>query len=146
MEYYNSNDLLKRRTDIALWMCAQNKKIVNHYNYGEALSREYIMHLEYIDGAMDAMSCYTPVTTEVDDGVINCLPESQLDKLFNNVTVITGLCWQPKGITYRNELDEPTEVGNITDSLGFPITTVTGTGFIGISKKRAVKNILNNIS
>ena len=133
MEYYNSNDLLRRRTDIALWMCAQTTKITNHYNYGELLSTKYIMHLEYLSGAMNAMSCYTPVTSEAEDGVINCLKESQLDKLFNNVSNITGLCWQPKGITYIGQIDQPTEAGEVTDTAGDPITTTFGTGVIGIT-------------
>ena len=146
MDYYNSNDLLKRRTDIALWMCAQNKKIVNHYNYGELLSQKYIMHLEYMDGAMEAMSCYTPITTALQDGVDNCLTEAQLDKLFNNVTTITGICWQPKGITYRNAPTNPTEDGAICDSAGDPITTNYGNGFMGISVPAVPNNIQTQIS
>tara|TARA_R110002126_G_scaffold127296_1_gene269489 strand:- start:5971 stop:6435 length:465 start_codon:yes stop_codon:yes gene_type:complete len=133
MEYYTSNDLLKRRADIALWMCSQTKKISNHYNYGELLSQKYIMNLEYLSGAMDAMSCYDPVSSELEDGVINCLKESQLDKLFNNVSNITGLCWQPKGITYVNQINQSIEAGEITDTAGDPISTTSGNGVIGIT-------------
>ena len=56
-----------------------------------------------------------------------------LDKLFNNVSNITGLCWQPKGITYIGQIDPPTEAGEVTDTAGDPITTTFGTGVIGIT-------------
>jgi hypothetical protein len=134
MEYYNSNDLLKRRTDIALWVCAQNKKIVNAHKYGELLSAKYDLELKYILATMDAMGCYEPITTEAEDGVVNCLKENELDCIFNNVSIITGLCWQPKGVTYRNAFVQPQEEGQIGT-----VTTNTGTGVLCIASPRLKK-------
>jgi len=100
--FYTSDDLLVRRTAIARWICNQVSKLINHFSYGELLFQEESMNLQYIIASLEAISCYTPITVTTDDGVANCLSESDLDKFFINITKITGLCFLPKGSTYQD--------------------------------------------
>ena len=116
-EYFNANDLLIRRVQTADWMCAQSRKIVNMVNYGEIVSADYKNHLAYIAAAMDAIGCYTPITTEAQDGVDNCLTEAEAEQIFKNITAITDLHWQEKGITYRNQVTESDAYGTITSTV-----------------------------
>jgi len=93
------------------------QKFANQICYGELIPQQTTMNFQYIVAALEAMQCYSPITTETEDGVDNCLTELNLDNFFNNVTDITGLCFLPKGSTYRPaalpdpEIVAPLELG-----------------------------------
>lgn len=117
VEYFNSNDLLIRRVQTADWLCKQSKKIVNMVHYGELVSADYKNKLLYVVAAMEAIGCYEPITSEDEDGVNNCLTEAEAEQIFENISKITGLCWQEKGVTYRNQPVEPDCYGIITENV-----------------------------
>lgn len=112
--FYTSDDLLMRRVHIAIWLCGEAKKIVKQVCYGELVPQKHNIKIQYINASLEAIECYTPITSEDQDGVDNCLTESQLDSFFNNITEITGMCFLPKGSTYRPAaLADPEVLGPI---------------------------------
>ena len=123
-EFYTANDLLVRRVKMAEWICSQLKKFVNYYHYGQSISRECIMHQEYMVALLESIECYTPITLTAEDGVNNCLTEAKLDKVFNNVEDITGLCFLAKGTTYSPNYDASVPLLQVTLNNG---TTVVQT-------------------
>jgi len=112
--YYTSNDLLVRRVWMADWICDQMDKIAKQICYGELVPQAFNMNFQYVSASLQAVECYSPITTEAQDGVDNCLTEALLDKFFNNITDITGLCFLPKGSTYRAApLPTPVVIGPV---------------------------------
>ena len=113
--YYNINDLFMRRAYTAKWICHEMKRFLNQICYGELIPQQTTMNFQYIVATLEAVECYTPITTDAEDGVANCLTEAQLDSFFDNVTEVTGLCFLPKNSTYRNPPPAPTGTsGTIT--------------------------------
>lgn len=104
-DFYTSNDLLVRRVYMADWICKQLSKFVNYFNYGELISKKCLIQHQYMVALLEAVECYTPITLVDQDGVNNCLKESQLDTIFNKVEEITGLCFLAKGTTYNPSYD-----------------------------------------
>ena len=123
MAYYNSNDLLFRRIRIAQWLSNQIDSVTNHSFYGELMCCEELSELEYVSASLEAIECYTPITTEAEDGVSNCLTEEQLDNIFNNIVDITGICFSDKGITYNNNIWSKSTSVFLVDEFGNPILT-----------------------
>lgn len=140
-DYFNSNDLIIRRVQTADWTCAQTKKVANMVNYGQLVPKDYLNKLSYVIAAMEAIGCYVPITSPEEDGINNCLTEAEADKIFNNITEITGLHWQGKGVTYRNQLVEADELGQITSTV-----TLTGGGVIGISNPASASINIGQLS
>ena len=113
MEYFNADDLTIRRGQIADWLCCQTECVVNGVLYGEPMSAKDLMDLELVVAYAEAIACYQPVTSEDEDGVINCLTEEQAEKIFKNVSTITNIQWHGKGITYRDRPTASDEHGQI---------------------------------
>jgi len=102
---------------------------VNQICYGELTPQNTLMNFQYVVASLEAVECYTPITTDAQDGVDNCLTEALLDKFFNNITEITGLCFLPKESTYRPAaLPDPETLGPL--GLGGGDWDLTGGGTI----------------
>lgn len=105
---YTRDDLLKRRIEIARWVCAQTKKIAAYYCYGQPVCKDFLFNYQYVIATLEAIECYTPLTTVSEDGVINCLTEEKLTNIFSNFTYISGIDFLPKGYTYNpNNYEKP---------------------------------------
>ena len=99
--YYTTNDLLKRRVDIGIWIGSQTTKLVSNLKYGQLLGADTLARYQYVVACHNTLGGYTPITTTAQDGVDNALTESNVDSIVNNIEKITGLHFLPKGTTYN---------------------------------------------
>ena len=99
--FYTANDLIMRRVNIARWICSQIHIIEANFKYGELIKEEYLMNFQYVVASLEAMECYTPITSVAEDGESNCLTEAKITSLVNNIEEITGLRFQCAGTTYN---------------------------------------------
>jgi len=53
-----------------------------------------IINLEVLLGMLDALYCYDPTATD------NCLTQLQVDKMFQYISKICGVCYFPYGTNY----------------------------------------------
>lgn len=100
-KYYTSDDLIKRRVAMADWICMQSQRLVNQFKYGQLVPTDFIYNFEYVVALLEAVECYTPITSEDEDGEINCLTEAALDKIFANFTHISGVDFLGKCTSYN---------------------------------------------
>jgi hypothetical protein len=129
MAFYTANDLSYRRSSlIQLLSSLPANKVTNHYFYGNPMTGCCLKQIEYLTACMEVIECYTPITSEDEDGETNCLEEADLDSIFDNISKLTGICFQPKGTTYNETVpDEETttltlNTGSLTLNTLEPIT------------------------
>lgn len=101
VKYYTSDDLIMRRVNTARWICEQTHKLKASFNYGELVDQNYLTEFQYVVAALEALECYTPITSEAQDGEDNCLTEAQVEAIINNIEHITGLSFHCKQTTYN---------------------------------------------
>jgi hypothetical protein len=116
--YYTSNDLLKRRVDIGIWIASQTDKLVASLKYGQLLDEIAFMKYQYVVACHVALMGYTPITTDAQDGVDNALTEANVDDIIDNIEKITGLHFLPKETTYNtnNWSTVALQVGALNDA------------------------------
>ena len=88
--YFNITDLQARLTKTTCWIADEALKQSNRAKYYGKLDDCFIK-LQYVVAALEAVECYTPLSTADDDGVINCLTELQAEQIFNNIRKLLTL-------------------------------------------------------
>ena len=126
--YFNADDLTVRRVAIATWACKQVKKLAASYHYGQLISGEYMMNYQYVIALSEAIACYSPITSEAENGVKNCLTEEELECAFNNISEITCIGWMGKNASYRNFNPTIFESGQLTSDV-----TLSDGGVLGVT-------------
>ena len=78
--------------------------------------RHDIEHLDLLTMYWDALICFDPDN-------IDCLTQSQIDKIWDKVSEICGICFAPYGSTYYLPSQLPSQISSrITESNEFRIT------------------------
>lgn len=98
--YFNTTDLQARLYRTGCWIAKEADKLAKQAKYSGRIDPCCMTNLQYVVAALEALECYTPITSEVEDGVVNCLTEEYAENLFNNISKITGLCFLPKNVVY----------------------------------------------
>lgn len=101
VKYYTTDDLLKRRVDIGIWIAAQTDRLVGNLKYGQLLDEVTFMQYQYVVACYMALLGYTPITSPAQDGVDNGLTEANVDDMIDNIEIITGLHFLNKETTYN---------------------------------------------
>jgi hypothetical protein len=81
-------------------------KLAKGLKYSGRIDDCRLADLSLVSAYIQAVECYTPVTTDEEDGVINCLTEAEAEKVFENIGKITGLCFLPKNTNYKVEIED----------------------------------------
>ena len=121
--YFNITDLQARLTKIACWIADEALKQSNRAKYYGKLD-ECFIKLQYVVAALEAIECYTPLSSAADDGVINCLTELQAEQIFDNISNITDICFLPKNTVYNtSETDDVAQTMALNSGGGFILNT-----------------------
>jgi len=122
--YFNITDLQARLTRTTCWIADEALKQSNRAKYYGKLDDCFIK-LQYVVAALEAIQCYTPITSEDEDGIINCLTEEQAEQIFDNISNITDICFLPKNTIYTtSEVDDIAQTttlnsgGSLTQNAG----------------------------
>jgi hypothetical protein len=132
-EYFTANDLRARLNKTACWIHEEAECIAGRVKTEGRIDDCRMVNLSIVAAMWQAAECYTPITSEAEDGVVNCLTEAQQEQLFNNISAVTDLCFVPKCIEWILETEDDdnqssrvknTALLDILDQLGDPIKTV----------------------
>ena len=134
VKYYTSNDLLKRRVDIGIWIASQTDKLVANLKYGQLIDEIIFMKYQYVVACYAALMGYTPITTAVQDGVDNSLTEDNMDDIIDNIEKITGLHFLPKETTYNT---------NNWSTVALQVGTLNSAGSIDLNKTPTAQELID---
>jgi len=102
--YFNRNDLTARLNGTVCWIHEEANKITNNLKYTGRIDDCRLASLSFVVAAIEALECYTPITVSTDE--TNCLTEAEAENLFNLISCITGLCFQPKNFSYVEDYED----------------------------------------
>lgn len=125
--YYNSDDLYARLTRTASWISSKANDMAKKLKYSGTFSNCCMVDLEFVVACLEAVECYTPITSDDEDGETNCLTEAELDQIFKNISTITGLAFAPKGFDYGTvEIDDNNQFATASFNSGSSLTLNNG--------------------
>lgn len=114
VKYYTTDDLLKRRVDIGIWIASQTDRLVGNLKYGQLLDEVTFMRYQYVVACHVALMGYEVLSEDPYywhfsrpgslgdiDGIVNGLTEANVDSMINNIEIITGLHFLNKETTYN---------------------------------------------
>ena len=148
-EYFTANDLRARLNKTACWIHEEAECINGRIKTEGRIDNCRMNNLSIVVAMWQAAECYTPITSEAEDGVVNCLTEAEEEQLFDNISTISGICFVPKGIEWilevEDDLNQTSKVKNalgedLVDGLGNPITT--GNAFAQADELASLAEIL----
>jgi hypothetical protein len=126
-EYFTANDLRARLNKIACWIEEEANCIAGRIKVEGRIDNVRMNNLSMVTAMWQAAECYAPITTEAEDGEVNCLTEAEEEQLFNNISAITGLCFVPKGIDYILVTeDDENQTISIIDAVAGPVFSAVG--------------------
>lgn len=126
-EYFTANDLRARLNKTACWIHEEAECIAKRIKVEGRIDKCRMNDLSIVVAMWQAAECYTPITSEEEDGVNNCLTEAEEESLFNNISAVTGLCFVPKGIEWIIETeDDDNQTSIVKDALGNPVLNAVG--------------------
>lgn len=103
MTYINQTDLDNRLPLIQQWIGTFGEKVVTEFSYGQTCAKIHLKQLAIVEILYTILSEYTPITAEtlpVDN--TNCISEVQAQKLFDSISTITKIAFNPINATYIN--------------------------------------------
>jgi len=120
--YFNRDDLTARLNKTACWVYERATALSRHLKYEGRIDNCAEANLSLVVAYLEAMECYTPITSSTDD--VNCLTEAEAEQIFENIIKITGLCFVPKNVTYLDDVEDdnnqfrtPAQVGGTVMTL-----------------------------
>jgi hypothetical protein len=126
-EYFTTNDLRARLNKTACWIYEEAQCVADTLSYTGKIHDKTMLNLSLVVAFLEAAECYSPITSEAEDGVINCLTEAEVENIFKNISAITGLCFVPKCVDYIIEIeDDNNQLSNVGDKDGIAVKDSKG--------------------
>ena len=83
--YYTTADLKLREACIGCCYADLAAKLNDKLRYGHSCDEDK-KKVELLGAYLDLITCYTPIISAAEDGVVNCLKEADMDKLFQTIS------------------------------------------------------------
>jgi len=97
--YYTAADIELREATLGCCFATLADKVAKKIGYGIVCDLD-IAKLNLLNVYIEIISCYTPITSPAEDGVLNCITEAELDGILAEITrcyTECDLCFPPKG-------------------------------------------------
>ena len=97
--YYTQADITLREAILGCCFANLASKVAKKLTYGVACDLE-TAKLNLLNVYIEIISCYTPITSSAEDGIVNCITEAELDGILAEIVrcyTDCDLCFPPKG-------------------------------------------------
>jgi hypothetical protein len=145
--YFNTTDLQARLYRTGCWIAAEADRLAKKAKYSGRIDPCCMTNLQYVVAALEALECYTPITSEAEDGVVNCLTEAYAENLFNNISKITGICFLPKNTVYTTAPADADFTGiELHNSTNFELDNNLGAATYSFTTNESIPRIIKSRS
>lgn len=134
MSNINSTD---KQTILQLSGCAYSNlsnKLSDSLLYGRNTSKEYIQKLFLLNAYLEILQCYQIGQAD------NCLSETEIQDLIQNISTLSNICFAPLGTTYKTEITTPTAITKTIYWGSSSLTTLTDVQVQALQNSLSVTN------